>query len=30
MKPRNNRLYLQHILDSIITIGEYLEILNEL
>lgn len=29
MKQRDNRLYLQHILDSISTIGEYLENINE-
>ena len=29
MKPRDNRLYLQHILDSINTIGEYLENIDE-
>jgi uncharacterized protein with HEPN domain len=29
MKQRDNRLYLQHILDSISTIGEYLENIDE-
>ena len=29
MKPRDNRLYLQHILDSITTIGGYLENTDE-
>ena len=29
MKQRDNRLYLQHILDSISTIGEYIENINE-
>ncbi len=29
MKPRDNRLYLQHMLDAITTIGEYLDNTDE-